>query len=101
MGMSLWRAQVKIANVIAARRHKLTDADRVVYAAYQLGGVSRNWVTRRGVLVESWSIGHVDVTQTMMRLRRAGLIEGLHPEIEQLTIRKLARIISRAQKGKS
>jgi hypothetical protein len=58
---------------------RLSDYDWTVLAACQLGGVRRRYKdTPSGILVEYFTMGDTDVTQSITRLERAGRIEPHH-----------------------
>ena len=55
---------------------RLSDYDYLVLAAAQLGGVHRRYKdTPSGVLVEYFTMGDTDVTQSITRLERAKRLE--------------------------
>ena len=54
---------------------RLNDEDHRVHAALQLGGVQRELKDIRGTLVERFLLAGDDVTQSVTRLERAGLID--------------------------
>ncbi len=108
--MTTGRGKVKLANEIASRRAKLSDADHAVHAAYLFGGVTKHMRLRRGVLCVRWGMGGGDVTQSMTRLTHAYLVETtpaideglavLRPIIMRKLVGALARTVSRSRKGK-
>ena len=54
---------------------RLNDEDHRVHAIYQMGGVRRTLLDIRGILVEKFTVDDEDVTQSITRLERAGLID--------------------------
>ena len=95
---------MKLSNEYAQRQAKLSDYDWAVRAAYVLGGVEKSFSNERGVLCEIWKWGDDDVTQTMMRLERAGLVDTtMDDEMMRLVAKKVFAAKQRklrAQKGK-
>ena len=57
-------------------RDKLNEEAHRVHAAFQMGGVCRVLVSTRGNLIEKFTLAGEDVTQSITRLERAGLIDG-------------------------
>ncbi len=95
---------MKLANEFAQRQAKLSDLDWAVHAAFKLGGVDASFSNKRGVLCEIWKWGDDDVTQTMMRLERAGLVDTtIDDEMLRIITKKVFAAQQRnlrAQKGK-
>ena len=55
---------------------RLNDEDHRVHAAFQMGGVCRVLVSIRGNLIEKFTLAGEDVTQSITKLERAGLVDG-------------------------
>jgi endonuclease V-like protein UPF0215 family len=58
-----------------ALRARLNDEDHRVHTVCLLGGVTKHLVERRGTLTEHFTIDGDDVTQSITRLERAGMID--------------------------
>lgn len=78
---------------------RLNDRDRVVYAAAQLGGVYRRYKrTPSGILVEYFTMGDDDVTQSVTRLERTNLLRPMDIRVGIDTLESLRALVERSPK---